>query len=65
MDKGISKDKILQTLQAHERQLKDYGVMEIGLFGSYVRGAKQLQIVISIYWWISKRKKRRSVISCH
>lgn len=37
MNTLILKDAILQTLSEHEQQLADYGVKQIGLFGSYVR----------------------------
>ena len=33
-----NKANILQTLADHEQVLNGYGVREIGLFGSYVRG---------------------------
>ena len=34
----INKNIILKTLADHHRQLERYGVNQIGLFGSYVRG---------------------------
>lgn len=33
----LHKDTILQLLHTHKHELKDYGVQEIGLFGSYAR----------------------------
>ena len=32
-----SKDYILKTIRAHRAELTQFGVMDIGLFGSYVR----------------------------
>lgn len=57
MDDGISKDRILKTLQAHEQQLKDYGVMTIGLFGSYASGEATSNSDIDLLVDIRKEKK--------
>lgn len=33
-----SKEFILSTIKTHEPKLREWGVIQIGLFGSYVRG---------------------------
>lgn len=37
MYSALTKDSILQTIAAHKKQLVSYGVIKIGLFGSFVR----------------------------
>ncbi len=33
-----SKEYILSIMKQHKKELQDYGIIRIGLFGSYVRG---------------------------
>jgi hypothetical protein len=33
-----SKEYILSEMKQHKQELQDYGILRIGLFGSYVRG---------------------------
>ena len=33
-----TKDEIIQNLQKHQQQLKQFGVKQLGLFGSFVTG---------------------------
>ena len=35
MDQKLDKNSIIQTLYSHRKELKDFGVDRIGLFGSY------------------------------
>ena len=35
------KNDVLQRLREHQRELLDYGVRKIGIFGSFVRGEQQ------------------------
>ena len=60
-----TKESIIQTLQTHGRQLKSYGVEEIGLFGSYIRNEATADSDIDLLINIKKEKKRkRFAISC-
>lgn len=53
----ITKDSILQTLEAHQKQLAAFGVQEIGLFGSYVRNEGTINSDIDLLVAIKKEKK--------
>ncbi|MCW3106759.1 MAG: putative nucleotidyltransferase [Segetibacter sp.] len=57
MDREITKDSILQTLEAHQKQLEAYGVQEIGLFGSYVRNEATINSDIDLLVDIKKERK--------
>jgi predicted nucleotidyltransferase len=52
-----SKESIIQTLKAHREQLEVYGVEDIGLFGSYVRGEATDNSDIDLLVDIRKEKK--------
>lgn len=45
----LSKEKILTTLKKHASEISDYGVIQIGLFGSYVRNEQTKQSDIDIF----------------
>jgi predicted nucleotidyltransferase len=51
------KHTILQTLADHHQQLKDYGVIKIGLFGSFVRNEASTSSDIDLLVDIEKDKK--------
>jgi predicted nucleotidyltransferase len=57
MGPEITKDRILQTLQANQKQLEAFGVQEIGLFGSYVRNEATIDSDIDLLIDIQKEKK--------
>lgn len=57
MANKITKDAIIQMLVAHQKQLKAYGVQEIGLFGSYVRNEAINSSDIDLLINIEKEKK--------
>jgi predicted nucleotidyltransferase len=46
--KALTKDKILDTLRKHRDILSKYKVREIGLFGSFVRGAQKIKSDIDL-----------------
>ena len=39
--KKLNKDQILNLLGKHKKELKDFGVKRIGLFGSYIKDAQK------------------------
>jgi uncharacterized protein len=51
------KNIILNTLCDHQQQLRDFGVNQIGLFGSYVRNEATEKSDIDLLVDISKEKK--------
>jgi predicted nucleotidyltransferase len=57
MPAKLNKDHIIQTLLAHSDELKNYGVQQIGLFGSYVTGQANNDSDIDILVDIVKEKK--------
>jgi len=57
MDTILHRDTILQILASHKQQLADYGVNQIGLFGSYVRNEATQNSDIDILVDIRKDKK--------
>jgi predicted nucleotidyltransferase len=44
----MDKDSVLELLEDHEKDLKEFGVRRIGLFGSFVR-IRALKRVIWIF----------------
>lgn len=50
---SLHKETILQLLATHKQELLDYGVIEIGLFGSYARNeatkASDIDLLVDIY----------------
>jgi predicted nucleotidyltransferase len=57
MINNLHKDAILQTLVTHKSQLADFGVRQIGLFGSYVRNEATENSDIDFLVDIRKDKK--------
>jgi len=58
MNNNLHKDAILNTLAAHRSRLSDdFGVREIGLFGSYVRNEAKEDSDIDLLVDIQKDKK--------
>lgn len=57
MASSITKQTILQTLEAHQDELKAFGVQEIGLFGSYARNEATSNSDIDLLVDIEKKKK--------
>jgi len=53
----ITKQQILQTLADHGKELKAYGVEQIGLFGSHVRNEAGLNSDIDLLVNINKNQK--------
>ena len=54
---NLHKDAILQILVTHKSQLADFGVRQIGLFGSYVRDEATENSDIDLLVDIRKDKK--------
>lgn len=44
----LTKENILKTLEANKEPIKNFGVTQIGLFGSYVRGEQTAESDIDI-----------------
>lgn len=57
MINNLHKETILQTLVTHRSQLADFGVRQIGLFGSYVRNEATENSDIDLLVDIRKDKK--------
>jgi uncharacterized protein len=57
MSLHLSKDMILKKLTDHQSDLHNYGVQQIGLFGSYARGEANNDSDIDLLVDISKDKK--------
>jgi len=53
----IDKNDILREIEQHKDQIKDFGVTEIGVFGSYVRGEQTEASDIDILVDFDKDKK--------
>ena len=53
----LNKDSILQTIAAHKKQLVSYGVIKIGMFGSFVRNQTTNDSDIDFLVDIIKEKK--------
>lgn len=54
---SLHKETIFQLLAAHKQELLNYGVQEIGLFGSYVRNEAGKESDIDLLVDIAKEKK--------
>ncbi len=57
MDSVNTKKTILETLQMNQKKLEDFGVNEIGLFGSYLRNEATEDSDIDLLVNISREKK--------
>lgn len=57
MATNLNKDIILQTIASHKQQLVKYGVIKIGLFGSFVRNQAKEGSDIDLLVDIVKEKK--------
>ncbi len=57
MTSTITKDKILEKLAANKAALMAFGVLEIGLFGSYLRNQANLESDIDLLVDIHREKK--------
>ena len=57
MPSTLNRDTILQTIASHKKQLVDYGVIKIGLFGSFVRNQANDGSDIDILVDIVKEKR--------
>ena len=57
MPEVLNKDKIIETLATHKEQLADYGVIQIGLFGSFVQNRANESSDIDLLVDIIKEKK--------
>ena len=53
----LDKKRILTLLQTHSNKLSSYGVADIGVFGSYVRGEQKAKSDIDILVDFHKDKK--------
>ena len=53
----LNKDRILTLLQTHSDKLSGFGVADIGVFGSYVRGEQKAKSDIDILVEFRKDKK--------
>ncbi len=53
----VNKDSILQTLTANQKELAGYGVLRIGLFGSFLRQEATATSDIDLLVDIKKEKK--------
>lgn len=54
---SLHKENIFQILNSHKQELLNYGVKEIGLFGSYVRNEATKESDIDLLVEIEKEKK--------
>jgi uncharacterized protein len=53
----LNKKEILQKLSAHKKELVNYGVLEIGLFGSYARNEVNPESDVDLLVELAKEKK--------
>lgn len=53
----LNKETIIQTLKKEARKLADFGVVEIGLFGSFMRNEQTINSDIDLLIDIKKEKK--------
>lgn len=60
-DKVLHKDQIFEQLRLHKDALRDFGVQEIGLFGSYVKN--QATKDSDIDFLIDLRKGQKSLFN--
>ena len=59
---SLTKDTILKKLAANKAQLNAFGVLEIGLFGSYVNNQSTAISDIDLLVDIQQDKKRCAII---
>jgi predicted nucleotidyltransferase len=57
MDRVLDKGSIIQMLNSHRKELTDFGVERIGLFGSYYKNIAQSESDIDFLVEIQKEKK--------
>ena len=57
MEAILNKESIIRTLKKEAKKLADFGVSEIGLFGSYVRNEQTINSDIDLLIDIEKEKK--------
>lgn len=57
LNDSLHKENIFQILNSHKQELLNYGVKEIGLFGSYVRNEATKESDIDLLVDIAKEKK--------
>jgi len=53
----LNKNTILQLLATHKKELLSYGVLEIGLFGSYARNKASAESDVDLLVDLAKNKK--------
>ena len=53
----LNKNTILQLLATHKKELLSYGVLEIGLFGSYARNEASAESDVDLLVDLAKNKK--------
>ena len=47
-DKKLTQNNIIRILEVHKKEIHNYGVSKIGLFGSFLRGAQDKKSDIDI-----------------
>ncbi|MFC3560091.1 nucleotidyltransferase family protein [Pedobacter jamesrossensis] len=57
MEPILNKEKIVETLKKEAKKLADFGVLEIGLFGSFIRNEQTINSDIDLLIDIKKEKK--------
>ena len=57
MEAILKKESIIKTLKKEAKKLADFGVLEIGLFGSYIRNEQTINSDIDLLIDIKKEKK--------
>ncbi len=58
----LDKELILQILTTHQEKLSDFGVEQIGLFGSFSRNESTADSDIDLLVNIKKEKKRLKIL---
>ena len=57
MELILNKNTIIETLKKEAKKLTDFGVLEIGIFGSFIRNEQTINSDIDILIDIKKEKK--------
>ena len=57
MEAILNKESIIKILKKEAKKLADFGVLEIGLFGSYIRNEQTINSDIDLLIDIKKEKK--------
>lgn len=57
MNSGLTKNQIIETLKSKANSLVEFGVLEIGLFGSFYRNEATLSSDIDLLIDLEKEKK--------